>query len=128
MAAVRRSNTKPELLLRQTLHAQGHRFRKDFPVRLGGRVVRPDIAYTKLKVAVFVDGCFWHSCPEHRQTPATNTSFWEDKLAGNVERDRMQDQLLDQAGWTVVRIWEHVPVVQAAALVTEAVEKAKRAR
>lgn len=70
-------------------------------------MVRPDIAFTRYRVAVFVDGCFWHCCPYHRQTPATNRAFWVAKLADNVARDRLQTQVLSQAGWLVVRVWEH---------------------
>lgn len=121
MAAVRRADTKPEIQLRRHLHADGYRFRKDFAIRTGGRLIRPDIAFTRSRVAVFVDGCFWHSCPEHGQTPATNEHFWKPKLAGNVARDRLQDRLLQDAGWAVVRIWEHEPVQDAATAVTDAV-------
>lgn len=110
MAAVKRANTKPEVALRQALHRAGFRFRKDYPIRADSVLVRPDIAFTRRRVAVFVDGCFWHKCPAHGQIPATNTSFWAAKLAANVDRDRRQDQLLAAAGWRVVRIWEHATV------------------
>jgi DNA mismatch endonuclease, patch repair protein len=110
MAAVKRSNTKPEVDLRRRLHAAGYRFRKDFPIRLEGRLIRPDIAFTRRHIAVFVDGCFWHSCPAHGSMPATNQHFWQEKLEGNVARDREQDRLLGRAGWTVIRIWEHEPL------------------
>ena len=115
MAAVKRSNTRPELGLRRALHAAGHRFRKDFPIRIDGRLLRPDIVFTKRRVAIFVDGCFWHGCPIHGETPASNVEFWTQKLCGNVERDRMQDRLLDKEGWTVLRIWEHTRVEDALA-------------
>lgn len=110
MAAVKRANTKPEVELRQALHRAGFRFRKDYPIRADSVLVRPDIAFTRRRVAVFVDGCFWHGCPAHGQIPATNTSFWAAKLAANVDRDRRQDQLLAAAGWHVVRVWEHATV------------------
>lgn len=113
MAAVKRSDTKPEIALRKALHAAGYRFRKDYLIRFGGVPIRPDIAFTKRRVAVFLDGCFWHGCPQHQQTPATNSQFWAAKLKSNVDRDRRQDRLLEEAGWRVVRIWEHVDVQAA---------------
>lgn len=117
MAAVKRSGTKPELELRKALHAVGYRFRKDYPIRVGSKLIRPDIAFTKLRVAVFLDGCFWHCCPLHGQVPATNASYWSEKLRSNFERDRLQDRLLGEAGWRVVRIWEHEGAESAAAAV-----------
>jgi DNA mismatch endonuclease (patch repair protein) len=110
MAAVKRSNTKPEIALRHALHAVGLRYRKDYPLRLGRKLIRPDIAFTRSRVAVFIDGCFWHRCPQHGEVPATNTGFWSAKLEANAARDREQDRLLSDAGWLVVRIWEHEPL------------------
>lgn len=121
MKANRRADTKPELALRSALHALGYRYRKDFRLDLPARRVRPDIAFTARKVAVFVDGCFWHACPDHGSQPKNNEWYWSPKLARNVERDRAADAALEQAGWTVVRLWEHVPVTEAVALVTAAV-------
>jgi DNA mismatch endonuclease (patch repair protein) len=120
MAAVKRSDTKPELALRHTLHAAGYRYRKDHPIRVEGRVIRPDIVFIGPRVAVFVDGCFWHCCPEHGGLPATNLDFWAPKLGANVERDRLQDRLLAGAGWLVVRVWEHEPAPAAAITVRTA--------
>jgi DNA mismatch endonuclease, patch repair protein len=121
MKAIRRTNTKPELALRSALHALGYRYRKDFRLDLPARRVRPDIAFTGRKVAVFIDGCFWHACPEHGSKPKNNDWYWSPKLAGNVERDRAADAALVQAGWTVVRLWEHVPVDEALSTVIAAV-------
>jgi DNA mismatch endonuclease, patch repair protein len=121
MKANRRTDTKPELALRSALHALGYRYRKDFRLDLPARRVRPDIAFTARKVAVFIDGCFWHACPDHGSKPKNNEWYWSPKLARNVERDRAADAALAQAGWTVVRLWEHVPVTEAVALVIEAV-------
>ena len=121
MAAVKRSNTKPELALRKALHAAGYRFRKDYPIRAGGRLVRPDIVFTRRRVAVFVDGCFWHGCPLHGQVPATNVTFWTTKLDANVDRDRVQNALLRQEGWRVLRVWEHVPTEDALSEVVAAI-------
>jgi len=118
MRANRRTDTKPELALRRALHKRGYRFRKDYRLDLdGGRRVRPDIAFTARRVAVFVDGCFWHACPEHGSKPRANDWYWTPKLARNVERDRVADETLASAGWQVVRIWEHDSLEQALAAV-----------
>ncbi len=107
MAAVRRADTKIEVELRRKLHALGLRFRKDYRLDLAGGRVRPDIVFTRRKVAVFVDGCFWHVCPIHASWPKDNAEFWQAKLNRNVERNRQADEALKQAGWTIVRVWEH---------------------
>jgi len=118
MRANRRTDTKPELALRRALHRLGYRYRKDYRLDLdGGRRVRPDIAFTARKVAVFVDGCFWHACPQHGSKPRSNEWYWGPKLLKNVERDRSNDAALILAGWSVVRLWEHVPVDEAVATV-----------
>jgi len=105
--ANRRVDTAPERLLRSGLHRAGLRFRKDLPLRLDGLVVRPDVVFTRAKLAVFVDGCFWHSCPRHQHVPKRNRSYWVPKFAANRARDRRVDVALAVAGWRVVRIWEH---------------------
>ena len=121
MRANRRTDTKPELALRHALHRLGYRYRKDHRLDLdGGRRVRPDIAFTARKVAVFVDGCFWHACPEHGSKPRANEWYWGPKLIKNVERDRINDAALILAGWTVVRLWEHVPLDEAVGTVVTA--------
>jgi DNA mismatch endonuclease, patch repair protein len=121
MRANRRTDTKPELALRHALHRLGYRYRKDYRLDLdSGRRVRPDIAFTARKVAVFVDGCFWHACPQHGSKPRANEWYWGPKLLKNVERDRVNDAALILAGWTVVRLWEHVPVNDAVATVVTA--------
>jgi DNA mismatch endonuclease (patch repair protein) len=121
MRANRRTDTKPELALRHALHRLGYRYRKDYRLDLAsGRRVRPDIAFTARKVAVFVDGCFWHACPEHGSKPRANEWYWGPKLINNVERDRGNDAALILAGWTVVRLWEHVPLDEAVATVVAA--------
>jgi DNA mismatch endonuclease, patch repair protein len=107
MAAIRRRDTTPEVRLRSALHRLGYRFRKDHPVRVDGRLIRPDIAFTKWRVAVFIDGCFWHSCPEHGRKPSVNREYWSPKLESNAERDRRQTAALGSAGWAVLRFWEH---------------------
>jgi DNA mismatch endonuclease, patch repair protein len=118
MRGNRRTDTKPELALRRALHQRGYRYRKDYRLDLeGGKRVRPDIAFTARKVAIFVDGCFWHACPEHGSKPRANEWYWGPKLVRNVERDRINDAALTLAGWTVVRLWEHVPLDEAVATV-----------
>jgi DNA mismatch endonuclease, patch repair protein len=121
MRAIRRTDTKPELALRRALHRMGYRFRKDYRLDLdSGRRVRPDIAFTARKVAVFVDGCFWHACPDHGSKPSVNQGYWAPKLLRNVERDRAADTALELAGWQVVRLWEHVPLDDAVTAVVAA--------
>lgn len=107
MAAIRRRDTKPEVSLRSALHRRGYRFRKDFAIRVDGKLIRPDIAFTKHRFAVFIDGCFWHSCPpEHGRQPSVNGAYWSPpKLEGNARRDRDQTAALQSAGWNVVRFW-----------------------
>jgi DNA mismatch endonuclease, patch repair protein len=114
MAANRRRDTGPELRLRSALHRIGLRFRVDMPIAVEGRrPIRPDIAFTRARLAVFLDGCFWHGCPVHGSSPVTNSAYWNPKLARTRERDAQADQLLREAGWAVVRIWEHEPTEEA---------------
>jgi DNA mismatch endonuclease, patch repair protein len=120
MRANRRTDTKPEVALRRELHRQGFRYRKDYRLDLSGARVRPDIAFTARRVAVFVDGCFWHCCPQHGSQPANNTWYWKPKLERNVERDRAADAALTAAGWSVVRVWEHESLEGAVAAVVSA--------
>jgi DNA mismatch endonuclease, patch repair protein len=121
MQANRRANTKPEVRLRSALHTLGYRFRKDFVMRLDGRRIRPDIVFTRRKVAVFVDGCFWHVCPEHGRQPTTNEWYWAPKLRRNMERDRLADEVLTGSGWIVVRVWEHESLESAVGLVVRGI-------
>lgn len=102
-----RRDTRPEAALRSELHRRGLRFRKDLPIRAADRVTRADIAFTRARLAVFVDGCFWHACPIHGNEPRANTDYWGPKLARNVARDRAVDHALANAGWRVLRAWEH---------------------
>ena len=82
--------------------------RIDHPVRLpSGRIVRPDVVFTRKRVVLFIDGCFWHGCPEHGTLPATNRGYWEPKIDENRRRDRRHTAELEDAGWAVVRAWEH---------------------
>ncbi|MEV7693269.1 very short patch repair endonuclease [Microbacterium sp. NPDC089189] len=126
MRAIKRAVTKPEVALRSALHARGLRFRKDLRLDFESARVRPDIVFTAKQVAVFVDGCFWHSCPEHGSRPTKNVDYWLPKLARTVERDVAASAALLAAGWTVVRIWEHVPLGSAADAVVSVTKERPR--
>ena len=119
MVGNRRINTRPEAALRSALHRAGLRFRKDLALRATSRSVRPDIVFTRAQVAVFVDGCFWHSCPIHGHLPKSNEHYWEPKLLRNRLRDQATGEALRAAGWAVVRVWEHESTLEAAARVVE---------
>lgn len=118
----RKVDTSPEVRLRSLLHRRGRRFWKNRRLKPPqvSRAIRVDIVFPRKKVAVFVDGCFWHCCPEHGTKPVTNSGYWRAKLSSNVERDRRQTSALREAGWTVVRIWEHESPENAARLVEDA--------
>lgn len=120
MKANRRRDTKPEILIRRALHSKGLRYRIDFPLRFEDSRVRPDIVFTRRRVAVFVDGCFWHGCPQHYIPPRSNAEFWAEKIHHNVDRDLRDTAALAQHGWTVVRIWEHEEVPDAVAAILRA--------
>lgn len=134
MKANRRCDTGPELRLRSLLHSRGHRFRKDYRLDLDQLRgldldqlrVRIDIAFPRARVAAFVDGCFWHRCPQHGSDPRRNGEFWRRKLDANVERDHRVDAALAAAGWTVVRVWEHEPPEAAADRVVATLCRAAR--
>jgi DNA mismatch endonuclease (patch repair protein) len=113
MSRLGRRDTAPELALRSALHRRGLRFRVDrVPIR--GMRTRADLVFGPSRVAVYVDGCFWHSCPEHATKPKANAEFWERKLRRNRERDAATDELLRESGWAVVRVWEHEEPIEAA--------------
>ena len=116
MQGNRRRDTTPELALRSALHRRGRRFRIQYPVP--GRSRRSiDIAFTRVRLAVLVDGCFWHGCPMHGSSPKTNSTYWRAKVLRNQTRDAETDMALHEAGWTVLRIWEHASIEEAVALV-----------
>lgn len=121
MRAIRRRDTRPELKIRSLLHRSGLRYRVDHRIGTGRSAPRPDIAFTKQRIAVFIDGCFWHQCPEHATMPRENREFWEAKLARNVERDRENDVALELMGWTVLRFWEHEAAENVAAAIIASV-------
>jgi DNA mismatch endonuclease (patch repair protein) len=122
MQANKGRDTKPELALRRAVHAHGLRYRVS--VRPLPRIRRTaDLVFTKAKVAVFLDGCFWHGCPEHHTKAATNADYWAEKVVRNRERDAETDQTLAESGWLVVRVWEHEDPEDAAVRVAEQVRR-----
>jgi DNA mismatch endonuclease (patch repair protein) len=123
MQGNRATDTGPELALRSELHRRGYRFRKSAAPLRSVRC-RADVVFTRARVAVFVDGCFWHRCPEHGTRPRTHSGYWRAKLDRNVARDRRNDDALRSAGWTVVRVWEHEEVLVAADRVATILEAA----
>jgi DNA mismatch endonuclease (patch repair protein) len=104
MARVRRSGTAPELILRVALHQAGYRYRLNSGAGLPGT---PDIVLRRFRLAIFVDGCFWHGCERHGTIPKTNPDFWSAKILKNQQRDMRVDQSLKDLGWKVFRVWEH---------------------
>lgn len=126
MRNTRSRDTPPELALRRVLHAAGFRYRVDArPLKDLNR--RADLVFGPAKVAVFVDGCFWHACPEHGSAPKANSEWWAEKLRRNVERDRDTDSRLRDAGWVVLRFWEHDSPAEAASIVARAVTRRRPA-
>jgi len=113
-------DTKPELALRSAVHARGLRYRVSAKPLAGVRRTA-DLVFPRAKVAVFLDGCFWHGCPEHHTVASANAKFWADKVEANRKRDRDTDSRLTEAGWVSVRIWEHEDVAEAARRVEEVV-------
>ena len=120
MRANRGRDTRPELALRSAVHALGLRYRVNLRPVPGLRRTA-DLVFTRAKVAVFLDGCFWHGCPEHLRPARINERFWSAKIVGNKERDRDTDRRLIEAGWTVLRVWEHEDPKAAACRVAEVV-------
>ncbi|MEU6614541.1 very short patch repair endonuclease [Streptomyces parvus] len=122
MQGNRGQDTKPELLLRSLLHKRGLRY------RVGERPLpelprRADVVFRRERVAIFVDGCFWHGCPEHLRPARKNASFWSEKIAGNKRRDAETNAALTQAGWAVVRVWEHDDPAEACERISELVRE-----
>jgi DNA mismatch endonuclease (patch repair protein) len=120
-----RRDTKPEVALRRAVWRLGLRYRVDLAPVPGRR--RADLVFTRARVAVYVDGCFWHRCPDHGTMPRANGAWWLAKLDANVARDRDTDSRLREQGWTAVRIWEHEDAGSAAARVASVVRAARRA-
>ena len=121
MSRQRRRDTAPEIALRRELHRRGLRFFVD-RAPIAGMRRRADLVFPRRHVAVYVDGCFWHRCPLHATAPKNNAEWWDTKLAANVRRDRDTDARLTEAGWTVVRVWEHEDATTAADRVQRSLE------
>ncbi|MGW0461160.1 very short patch repair endonuclease [Streptomyces tendae] len=127
MQAIRSRDTTPERLVRSLVHAQGLRYRV---------AARPlpdlrrtaDLVFRPAKVAVFIDGCYWHGCPDHYVAPRTNVGYWSDKVARNVARDRDTNERLQAAGWTVLRFWEHEAAEDCALKIAGTVGRLKKKR
>lgn len=120
-------DTGIELAVRRLLHAAGLRYRVEYPVP-GMPRRRLDVAFPRAKVAVLIDGCFWHGCPQHATQPKANAEWWRSKLDRNMARDRETTEHLLAEGWTVLRFWEHTPAEEIAATVREAVDQEKQER
>lgn len=120
MQANRSRDTRPELAVRSLLHAAGLRYRVNYrPIPTLRRTA--DVVFTRSHIALFIDGCFWHSCPVHGRHPSVNTGYWTPKLQRNHDRDIETTQLLQEAGWVVLRFWEHESPGVVANAVIEAV-------
>jgi DNA mismatch endonuclease, patch repair protein len=118
-----RAESQVERALRSGLHRKGRRFRKHYrPLR--DLRCSADLAFTRQRLAVFVDGCFWHRCPDHKPAPKANAKWWEAKLAANVARDRRNDSALTAAGWRVLRLWTHLSLDEMMAAVEGALSSA----
>lgn len=118
MSRIRGRDTRPEIIIRKMLWSLGCRYRINY-----GLLGKPDIVFTRQRLAIFIDGCFWHRCPLHFQAPATNARFWEVKIEGNVRRDREVVERLATAGWSVLRIWEHEAKTDPAEVVRAILER-----
>lgn len=120
MAATGQRDTSAEMKIRRRLHGMGLRYRVDFPVLERPRR-RADLVFTRARVAVFVDGCFWHGCPEHGTWPKSNVEFWREKIKTNRNRDHDTNARLAAVGWEVIRIWEHENPKEASEMIAKTV-------
>jgi DNA mismatch endonuclease, patch repair protein len=120
MQANKSRDTQPEVALRSAVHALGLRYRVSTQPLKGLRRTA-DLVFPRARVAVFLDGCFWHGCPDHHTVAATNAKYWSDKVMENRSRDRDTDQRLNEAGWVSLRIWEHEDPHEAALRVRDVV-------
>lgn len=124
MKRVPGADTKPEVALRSALHRNGLRFRKNMRLAVEDVRVRADIVFQRHRVAVFVDGCFWHGCPDHFVLPKSNQEFWREKMRHNRKRDQHVTRALSKSGWTVLRYWEHMSIDEAVSLIKLVLERA----
>ncbi|MBN7457369.1 very short patch repair endonuclease [Mycobacteroides abscessus subsp. abscessus] len=126
MLSNRRRDTKPELAVRRLVHGMGMRYRVDYAPLPTNKRSRADLVFTRRKVAVFIDGCFWHGCPQHHTVAATNADYWAAKVRENRARDERTNRTLVEAGWTVLRFWEHEYPVTVAEAIRETVSCTSR--
>jgi DNA mismatch endonuclease (patch repair protein) len=126
MLGNRSRDTRPELLIRRALHARGLRYRVDVRPQAELRT-RADVVFTRRRIAVYIDGCFWHGCPAHGTQPKSNVDYWAPKLARNMERDAETTRALEERGWVVLRFWEHEPVDEVVARIAARVSDFPRA-
>jgi DNA mismatch endonuclease, patch repair protein len=126
MKSQRQRDTAAETELRSLLHRRGFRFRVHYALPILRR--RADVAFPRLRIAVFVDGCFWHGCPDHGTWPKQNADWWRAKVEANQRRDADTDTKLKEQGWCVIRVWEHEAAEAAAHRVAAAVARAEPTR
>jgi len=126
MQGNRSRDTTPELAIRRLLHAEGLRYRVNRSPLKGLRR-RADVIFGPSKVAVFIDGCYWHGCPDHYVPPKTNPGYWSPKISGNIARDRDTDARLTEAGWLVLRFWEHENAAECSSQIAAAVRERRAA-
>lgn len=124
MAKVRQKGTDAEMALRRELYRRGLRYRVNYEVLKKPRRVA-DVAFPSLRIAVFVDGCFWHGCPEHASWPKQNAEFWRKKIEANRQRDKDTNERLGRMGWTVLRFWQHESPAESAASIARVVTVAR---
>lgn len=124
MMSAQQRDTKPELAIRRILHRQGLRYRVDF-APIGGMRGRADIVFSSARVAVYIDGCFWHGCPAHGTWPKANGEWWRAKIEANRRRDQAADRRLAGVGWRVIRVWEHDEVAGVAEAIVSTVTEGR---
>jgi DNA mismatch endonuclease (patch repair protein) len=124
MIANRSKDTGPEMAVRRLIHARGLRYRIHMRPLADARRTA-DIVFTRQRIAIFIDGCFWHACPEHFVMPHANTHYWAPKIARNQRRDHDIDEALTKAGWAVIRAWEHEPPEAVADLIERTIASAR---
>lgn len=127
MRGNKKRDTRPELAVRRIVHAAGLRYRVAAAPMRGVRRTA-DLLFRPSKVAVFIDGCFWHSCPVHRTSPKANSDYWLPKLERNIDRDKETTRILEDAGWLVLRFWDHQAPEEAAAAIIAAVRDRRGTR
>ncbi|WP_333473269.1 very short patch repair endonuclease [Lolliginicoccus lacisalsi] len=127
MARIRGKDTGPELALRRALFAEGLRYRVRYRPFPENRRMSVDVAFTRLRIAVEVRGCYWHGCPDHYRQASSNVTYWSGKIAGNVARDERKERLLEERGWSLIVVWEHERLGDAVERVLGAVREARGA-